>query len=1037
MAQIIKHRRGSISALKDVTARVGELVMATGSIDNLNGPILFIGESEGIAGAFRPVSKIYQGITAPTITVGSYGSVIDGTPFYASGEKSLYVLSKDGNNKLDLTGNIEGNTISGVTINALTASFVSGAFIGDGSGLTNIPSSGVTGLNLSQISSGSYTASISELGGFRVNTDAAITGTIYVGDNTDSQIYNDGTLYVQDDTNGVSIKSNNYAQLESGNSYIWVEGNDANVEGNTYTRIYTNSGNVDISSYDGGTLNLNSDGSEGDINVLNGSNKININGNSNFTGSVNIDGDTSITGALVVADGSATFDQGLVAQNSNMLLTSGSNLVVQNNGNVQVDYIRGNTNEWNYLALNGGVLGAPGVELSSAGNISLWDEGGTVNVTGSLVVSGDIVFSGSINIGDYTGDTVNFQGEISSSIIPQTNNAFSLGASGQTWSDVWAENAHFNNIILNTISFSGLTEGRSVFVGQNGSLVDNSNYTYDSGSNTLSVGKINTTNNDGVNVTIGIGVNISDVDEFNAFRISGYDNSSYTKMYLNGENTNNQLEANYNDVTLQSNNQLYLKSQNGSVNLESYDGNIYLNSDSGNNITLDGNTYFNTNKTMYVSNMRDNNDNVNYMQLYGWNTDDGFWWESGTGRDSTLYNDENANINILARSGKVNIDGNDTVNLHSVNGFNVTGSMVVSDGSGVFNSSLVVNNSDLTVENGSNVQMNDGAHLYFNNGCGDIYYNNGSDQLTIYNDCGNVRIDNELRVSNDLYVEGNNVYSDNYSAYDGNQNNTLHLNGGTFGASEVELTSVGQISLFSEGSNSNFAINMTGSVYMSNDLTVSGTTNISDLTVHNNLYVSGNLEVLGSATNVNIQSSTVEIGDNIILVNAYSPFQRYAGMAAYDSGSSGASGSLLWDSLNDYWLFVSASGQSSKVIGTTAGTYGSENSLTSGTIPIATGANTIGDSLLTYSNTTLSFNSGKFTVNSSSGDTLIDGNVTINGAGGDDLGDGSSFVTFRNDDGILGFVSSTDTELVSTQILGYNESTGVLQFSSVIDGGVY
>ena len=36
MAQIIKHRRGSISALKDVTANIGELVMGTGSIGDLN-----------------------------------------------------------------------------------------------------------------------------------------------------------------------------------------------------------------------------------------------------------------------------------------------------------------------------------------------------------------------------------------------------------------------------------------------------------------------------------------------------------------------------------------------------------------------------------------------------------------------------------------------------------------------------------------------------------------------------------------------------------------------------------------------------------------------------------------------------------------------------------------------------------------------------------------------------------------------------------------------------------------------------------------
>jgi hypothetical protein len=120
MAQIIKHRRGSITQLKDVTARIGEIVFATGSIGTLNGPVVFVGETEGVAGAYRPLSKIYQGSSAPTITVGSHGSVIDGTPFYSTGNKTFYILSKDGNNAIDLTGNIEGNTISGVTINNLT-----------------------------------------------------------------------------------------------------------------------------------------------------------------------------------------------------------------------------------------------------------------------------------------------------------------------------------------------------------------------------------------------------------------------------------------------------------------------------------------------------------------------------------------------------------------------------------------------------------------------------------------------------------------------------------------------------------------------------------------------------------------------------------------------------------------------------------------------------------------------------------------------------------------------------------------------------
>ena len=54
----------------------------------------------------------------------------------------------------------------------------SGSFEGDGSGLTNIPATGITGLNLSQIASGSATASISPNGGFNINTNITASGNV-------------------------------------------------------------------------------------------------------------------------------------------------------------------------------------------------------------------------------------------------------------------------------------------------------------------------------------------------------------------------------------------------------------------------------------------------------------------------------------------------------------------------------------------------------------------------------------------------------------------------------------------------------------------------------------------------------------------------------------------------------------------------------------------------------------------------------------------------------------------------------------------
>jgi hypothetical protein len=79
---------------------------------------------------------------------------------------------------------VTGSFVLTSSFNAFTASYNTGSFTGsfkgDGSGLTNISASNIVGLNLSQIASGSATASISPNNGFRVNTNTIITGSLFV-----------------------------------------------------------------------------------------------------------------------------------------------------------------------------------------------------------------------------------------------------------------------------------------------------------------------------------------------------------------------------------------------------------------------------------------------------------------------------------------------------------------------------------------------------------------------------------------------------------------------------------------------------------------------------------------------------------------------------------------------------------------------------------------------------------------------------------------------------------------------------------------
>ena len=622
MAQIIKHRRGSIDTLVSATAKKGELIIATGSVGNMSGPWVFVGETEGSAGAFRGLSKIYQGAAVPNLTVGTWGSTLNGTPFYSSNDKTLYILSNAGNTDIDLTGNIEGNTISGLTINQL-------------------------------------------------NGDLRLDGDLYM-------------------------------------------------TGNTYQ-------------------------------------------------------------------------------------------------------------------------------------------------TGSHYLTGDVILSGSINIGDnLTGDTINFGGEVNSDILPTTTATFDLGKSGKTWDNVWAENAHFTNISIGDITLDSLSLPGDLTV---------------SGTTTLSGS-----------------VYIEDLTE-KRLVVAGTDGILTDYSGLTFDNGNLNLSGALEVTNIQGTGSLYLKA--------------------------------------------DKNDS-RYFEIYNTSTTDTHIKSNG---GLSFFGDDTNYLKID--------DSLQTATIVGINGVIVSSSLQVTGS--LYNDQLTDNR---VVIVGANGLLEDSADFIF-------------DGTTLNIGQGNVEID----------VDGD--------------------------------------------------IRTSGSLKVDNGLTVSGNT-----ILYADLYVSGNIEFYGSATNVHISSSQVEIGDNIILLNAYSPFERYAGIALYDSGSTGESGSFLWDSLNNYFL-LNNNGSTSKVIGTTTSSLGNENSLTDTYFPIATGDNTIGNSLLRYSGTTLSFNTNKFTVDSSSGDVYVDGNVRINGAGGTNYTGYTSEIVFKNSDDDLGFVSSTDTQTVTTQLLGYQSSDGTLVFSSLIDGGSY
>ena len=713
MAQIIKHRRGSIDSVKATTTRNGEVLIASGSISDLAGPFVFVGSpvasDEGVAGAFKPTSKIYSGTNAPTIGVNTYGSILDGTPFYASGDESLYILNNDGvgNDRVDLTGNIEGNLISNVTITSLTGS----------------------------------NASITNLTG----------GTVTV----------------------------------TGNQTI------------------------------GGTLGV--------------------------TGATNLGSTLGVTSTATVG------------------------------------------------------------KLVSEGEIT----GSNLRLTGDADIAGNINLGGNISVGDASTDFVSFGADISSSFIPDVNDAFDLGSTTKAWRELYVSGtAHIQDLNLE----GGLSVNSLALPGD------------------LTVS--GTTDLKG-NVTLGdassdtITVNSGDIELSN---IPDGDTAIFIGLDGNNKLVQDTLDSRVQGETLLDNNGTPLTANRIPFAVD------------GDSLQDDADlTYNSTTNVISVG-------------------------------STTIGNDISA-ASSLTSVGTTELKGAVGVN----SSLDVTGSVQLKDSLDVDGESKLASAIVEDLTSGRVVLAGTGGAI---------------------EDSSNLTFDGStLDVTGDVEASGD-------------------LGGAT--------------------------ATITGNSTIGGTLGVTGNTEIDGtLTVGNNVTISGNLEILGTATEVNIQSQTVEIDDNIIKLNAYSPFERYAGFEVMDSGSSGVSASLVWDSQDDHWMFVSSSGKSSKLLGTTAGAYGSESSLRIGSIPVATGKNTMGDSLLTDDGSVLAYNTNKFTVATDDGSTLIAGNVTVTASGGTDGGSNGSAIVFRNSSNELGYVSTTETTDVLDGILGYKSSDGSLSFSTVIDGGTY
>ena len=153
----------------------------------------------------------------------------------------------------------------------------------------------------------------------------------------------------------------------------------------------------------------------------------------------------------------------------------------------------------------------------------------------------------------------------------------------------------------------------------------------------------------------------------------------------------------------------------------------------------------------------------------------------------------------------------------------------------------------------------------------------------------------------------------------------------------------------------------TGSNTFTGIQTITNTTNATDwnsgalivdggVGIEKDVWISGSLNVLGLLTAVSmstqyVTSSEYTVGTSRIILND-DDLVRFAGLSVRDSGSTAGTGSLLWDSLNNHWIYENETGatyNSAILIAgpKNLGTLGDEEELIAGRIPVATGGDHI------------------------------------------------------------------------------------------------
>jgi hypothetical protein len=337
--------------------------------------------------------------------------------------------------------------------NGIFSGSFSGSFEGNGSGLTNIPASGITGLNLSRISSGSVTASIAPNKGFEVNTNITASGNISAsglieGNNLKAKnLTNTEVIFAGTDGNLTSDSAFTYnttterltvpnlttvsftasfitsSTIETSGSNIF--GDEAGVDIQTLVGTTKMTGSAQVT----GSLNI----SENLIVSTGSFNRLEVSDNSRLQGDLRVDDNVGIgttageDGAKLNVRGTAAFSADAYGRIEIIPVTGGGQTAVikqtmdapRNGGNLQIQadkYVQGGNL---YFATNGN---NKRMTINASGNVGI----GTTATTQKLQVAGNISASGYVSASSFVNTTPGTINELTASYAVTASHALNV-----------------------------------------------------------------------------------------------------------------------------------------------------------------------------------------------------------------------------------------------------------------------------------------------------------------------------------------------------------------------------------------------------------------------------------------------------------------------------------------------------------------------------------------------------------------------------------------------------------------------------------